>query len=79
MLDRDGILWITDFGLARRADSDAMTQTGEIVGTLLYMAPEQMRGQADERTDIYSLGLTLFELLTMQRAVNSPMPYGTER
>ncbi len=72
MLDRDGIVWITDFGLARLSDCEGMTQTGEIVGTLRYMAPEQMRGQADHRTDIYSLGLTLFELLTLQPAIDQP-------
>lgn len=69
LLDRDGTLWITDFGLARPADIASVTQTGEIVGTLRYMAPEQFHGQADQRTDIYSLGLTLFELLTLQPAV----------
>jgi len=72
MLDRDGIVWITDFGLARRTDHAGMTQTGEIVGTLRYMAPEQMRGHADQRTDIFSLGLTLFELLTLQPAIEQP-------
>lgn len=72
LLDRDGIVWITDFGLARRTDCEGMTQTGEIVGTLRYMAPEQMRGQADQRTDVYSLGLTLFELLTLQPAIEQP-------
>ncbi len=69
LLDRDGILWITDFGLARSKDIASVTQTGEIVGTLRYMAPEQFHGQADQRTDIYSLGLTLFELLTLRPAV----------
>lgn len=69
LLDRDATLWITDFGLARPADVANVTQTGEIVGTLRYMAPEQFQGQADQRTDIYSLGLTLFELLTLKPAV----------
>ncbi len=72
MLDRDGIVWITDFGLARRTDHVGMTQTGEIVGTLRYMAPEQMRGKTDQRTDIFSLGLTLFELLTLRPAIEQP-------
>lgn len=69
LLDRDATLWITDFGLARPADVANVTQTGEVVGTLRYMAPEQFQGQADQRTDIYSLGLTLFELLTLKPAV----------
>lgn len=72
LLDRDGTIWVTDFGLARHTQSDGVTQTGEIVGTLRYMAPEQLRGEADPRTDVYALGLTLYELLTLQPAVNAP-------
>ena len=72
LIDREGIVWITDFGLARRIDTDGMTQTGEIVGTLRYMSPEQLTGSADARTDIFSLGLTLFELLTLQPAIQQP-------
>ena len=72
LLDREGTVWITDFGLARRTDLDAETQTGEILGTLRYMAPEQIAGTGDSRVDIYSLGLTLFELLTLKPAIESP-------
>lgn len=72
LLDREGTVWITDFGLARRMDLDAETQTGEILGTLRYMAPEQLVGSGDSRVDIYSLGLTLFELLTLKPAMESP-------
>lgn len=72
LLDRDGTLWITDFGLARREDFEGQTQTGELLGTLQYMAPEQIRGSGDQRMDIYSLGLTLFELLTLQVGLESP-------
>ncbi len=72
LLDREGTIWITDFGLARRTDLDAETQTGEILGTLRYMAPEQIAGTGDSRVDIYSLGLTLFELLTLKPAIESP-------
>ncbi len=72
ILDRDGTIWVADFGLARQADMDGVTQTGEIVGTLRYMAPEQLRGQADIRTDIYALGLTLYELLALKPAVAAP-------
>lgn len=72
LLDREGTLWITDFGLARRTDLDAATQTGEILGTLRYMAPEQLAGHGDSRVDIYSLGLTLYELLTLKPAIESP-------
>jgi WD40 repeat protein len=67
LLDTAGVVWITDFGLAK-ADEDGLTATGDILGTLRYMAPERFRGQADARADIYSLGLTLYELLTLNPA-----------
>lgn len=72
LLDREGTVWITDFGLARREDIEGQTQTGELLGTLRYMAPEQIRGSGDQRMDIYSLGLTLFELLTLHYGLESP-------
>lgn len=72
LLDREGTIWVTDFGLARRNDIDGQTQTGELLGTLRYMAPEQIRGGGDHRMDIYSLGLTLFEMLTLQQGLESP-------
>ncbi len=68
LLDRSGEVWVTDFGLAKLSDVGELTQTGDIMGTLKYMAPEQLEGRADERTDIYSLGLTLYELVTGQPA-----------
>lgn len=68
MLDRNGEVWITDFGLARNEDREGITQTGDIVGTLRYMAPEQFHGQTDARSDVCSLGLTLYELLTLRPA-----------
>ena len=72
LLDCNGTIWVADFGLARQADLASVTQTGEIVGTLRYMAPEQLRGEADVRTDIYALGLTLYELLMLKPAVHAP-------
>lgn len=68
MLDRDDNVWITDFGLVKLADVDDLTGTGDLVGTVRYMAPEQLEGKADARTDIFSLGLTLFELCTLRPA-----------
>lgn len=66
LVDVNGVVCIADFGLARAMEPDAITQTGEIVGTFRYMAPEQLRGHADPRTDIHALGLTLRELLTLE-------------
>ena len=68
LLDRNDTVWITDFGLAKQADADELTKTGDIVGTLRYMAPEQFNGICNRQTDIYSLGVTLFELLTLRPA-----------
>lgn len=65
MLDRAGVVWITDFGLAWILDQQDLTHAGGIVGTLRYMAPEQLDGRSDARSDIFSLGLTLYELLTL--------------
>jgi eukaryotic-like serine/threonine-protein kinase len=68
LLDQNGTLWLTDFGLAKAAQSDDVTLSKDVVGTLRYMPPEQFRGKTDHRSDIYSLGLTLYELLTLQPA-----------
>jgi eukaryotic-like serine/threonine-protein kinase len=67
MVDAHGHLWITDFGLAQFQTDANLTQSGDLLGTLRYMSPEQASGQRisiDHRTDIYSLGATLYELLT---------------
>ena len=71
LLDGSGKLWITDFGLARCQTDLSLTRTGDVVGTRQYMSPEQALGQAalvDQRTDVYSLGATLYELLTLRPA-----------
>lgn len=66
LLGSDDKLHITDFGLARLTSEPGVTVTGEFVGTPLYMAPEQIRGEdIDHRTDTYALGVTLYELLTL--------------
>ena len=68
-MDVHGRLWITDFGLAQFHADAGLTQTGDIVGTLRYMSPEQASGQRvllDHRTDIYALGATLYELATLE-------------
>jgi serine/threonine protein kinase/WD40 repeat protein len=71
LLDGGGRLWVVDFGLARLQGDPGMTRTGDLVGTLRYMSPEQAlakRVVIDQRTDIYSLGVTLYELLTLTPA-----------
>jgi serine/threonine protein kinase/WD40 repeat protein len=67
LLDLQGMTWVTDFGLAKE-EGDDLTQTGDLVGTLRYMAPERLSGVSDGRSDVYSLGLTLYELLTLRPA-----------
>jgi serine/threonine protein kinase/Flp pilus assembly protein TadD len=72
LVDRRGKLWVTDFGLAHCQSQAGLTMTGDLVGTLRYMSPEQAlakRVLVDHRTDVYSLGVTLYELLTLQPAL----------
>lgn len=68
IVDPHGTAWVADFGLAKAIEHDDVSRTGDIVGTLKYMAPEQVVGEADARSDLFSLGLTLYELLTLQPA-----------
>jgi eukaryotic-like serine/threonine-protein kinase len=68
LLDTAGTVWVADFGLARAETEDHLTQTGDIVGTLRYMPPEAFEGRNDHRSDIYSLGLTLYEMLALRSA-----------
>jgi serine/threonine protein kinase len=74
LLDVRGNLWVTDFGLAHlQSQAGALTGPGDLMGTLRYMSPEQARANRepiDHRTDIYSLGVTLYELLTLEPAFN---------
>lgn len=72
MLDQGRKIWVTDFGLARCQNDLSLTLSGDLIGTMRYMSPEQAGGRAelvDHRTDIYSLGVTMYEMLTGHVAV----------
>jgi len=69
ILDRKGVVWITDFGLAKDSSNDInLTKTGDVIGTPQYLAPESLEGKYDQRSEVYCLGLTLYELATLQPA-----------
>jgi serine/threonine-protein kinase len=70
LLDLHGTAWVADFGLAKAADQADLTHPGDVVGTWRYMAPERFHGVSDARSDVYSLGLTLYELLTLHPALD---------
>jgi len=77
LLDAKGTVWITDFGLAQVVADVGVTQTGDLVGTLRYMSPEQASGRrvpVDHRADVYSLGASLYELLSL-----TPIFSGSDR
>ena len=80
-MDRQGKVHLIDFGVARFFEDATLTNTGALVGTPMYMSPEQVTGrlEVDHRTDIYSLGLTLYELLTLQRPITAPTREGVLR
>ncbi len=68
LLDAHGTAWVTDFGLAKFEGSENLTETNDLVGTLRYMAPERFDGKSDARCDIYSLGVSLYEMLALRPA-----------
>jgi WD40 repeat protein len=68
LLDVWGTVWLTDFGLAKVTGTPDLTRTGDLLGTLRYLAPERFEGRADVRSDVYALGLTLYEMLALRPA-----------
>jgi serine/threonine protein kinase len=81
LIDRSGRVHLIDFGVARFFDDVTLTNTGALVGTPMYMSPEQVTGrlELDQRTDVYSLGLVLYELLTLARPIVAPTREGILR
>jgi serine/threonine-protein kinase len=76
MVDREGVVRVLDFGIAR-IEGSAMTQDGTLIGSLNYMSPEQMMGRAvDHRSDIFSVGSVAYELLTYQQAFKGTLNDG---
>ena len=75
LLDPKGNVWVADFGLAKAADAEDLTHSGDIVGTVRYMAPERFAGRCDARSDVYALGLTLYELLALRPAFSAADPH----
>lgn len=79
MLDVNDKMWVTDFGLARSQSDQSLTCSGDLIGTMRYMSPEQASGRqewVDHRTDIYSLGVTIYEWLTLRPAIDADQSVG---
>ena len=74
VMDFHGTVWLTDFGLAKNIVDDALTKTGDIIGTPQYMAPESFSGNYDCRSETYCLGLTLYEMATLNPAFQNSSP-----
>ena len=68
IVEPNGTTWVTDFGIAKVLDDQGLTRTGDFVGTLQYSPPEQFHSRFDARSDIYGLGLTLYEMLALHPA-----------
>jgi tetratricopeptide (TPR) repeat protein len=74
LLDEQGAVWVTDFGVAKVVEGAGLTQSGDLIGTLRYMPPERFAGHSDARGDVYSLAVTLHELLTARPAFPDTTP-----
>jgi serine/threonine protein kinase/WD40 repeat protein len=72
LLDARGDVWVTDFGLVKEEGGEDLTASGDLPGTISYMAPERFRGRSDPRSDLYGLGVTLYEIATLRPAFADP-------
>jgi serine/threonine protein kinase len=72
LLEESGRVIVTDFGIGRRSENFPVDGEEHPTGTLRYMAPERLRGMGDTRSDVYALGVTLYELITQKPAFDSP-------
>jgi serine/threonine protein kinase len=72
LLEQSGHVFVTDFGIGRRREDDLSPDNERTTGTLRYMAPERLKGYGDTRSDVYALGVTLYELCTQKPAFESP-------
>ncbi len=77
LIDEHDAVWVTDFGLAKMVGHEELTASGDVIGTLRYLAPESLRGISEGRSDVYSLGFTLYEMITLGPAVRRPDPERT--
>src|SRR5262245_47546880 len=75
LLDDQGTVWVTDFGVAQLGEGANLTGSGDVVGTIKYMPPERFHGRSDARGDVYSLGITLYELLARRPAFPDTTPH----
>ncbi|MFO0946300.1 MAG: serine/threonine-protein kinase [Planctomycetota bacterium] len=74
ILDRQGVTWVADFGLAKSLAQETASRTGDLSGTLRYIPPERFSGEGDARSDVYSLGLALYELLAWRPGFDATDP-----
>src|SRR5262249_24144332 len=76
MLTPEGVIKLMDFGIARSGEERSLTMTGATLGSLSYMSPEQVKGEAtDARADVYSTGISLYEMVTWQRPFQAHSDY----